>query len=216
MLLDVFRSNVSSVIRDIEPIDVRITVGCLLYSYISNQIDTLNLRDQLTSFKEYYYSECVDRKITNRTIGFINIEKLIKNRKISDFSNLSNSDYEQILKLFENTTLEVKFNPLTLDARMYGKDAFKSSYEKERFNILHSEFLKPIVMYYKNKYNIPYSNLQITEIPDTAIPGRDITFFIKDYLSIRIIQDIEQGLILLDKKPSVVKLTEDSFVHIII
>ena len=75
---------------------------------------------------------------------------------------------------------------------------------------------KPISMYYKNKYGIPYNKLRIVSVSDTVVPAKEITFFIDEYPSDRIVQDIERDLILFNIKPSVVRLTSDSFVYMII
>ena len=216
MLLTLLTQTINTIIKDIEPVDVRVATGCLLYSYLNNQDNKIDLRNKALAFKDYYYSQCIEKKITNRTIGFINIEKIVKNKKLQDISTISNSDYENILKWYNVSDLEVKFNPDDLDPRTYGTISFKSNYEKEKFSELHNNYLKPISLYYRNKYNIPYENLQIVSITDSVVPARDVTFFIKDYSSNRIVQDIEQGLILFNKKPSVVRLTTDSFVYIII
>ena len=98
MLLTMLTQTINTIIKDIEPVDVRITTGCLLYSYLNNQSDKTDLRNKALSFKDYYYSECIDRKITNRTIGFINIERIVRNKKFIDLNTLSNVDYEEILK----------------------------------------------------------------------------------------------------------------------
>ena len=216
MLLTILTQTINNVILDIEPVDVKVTTGCLLYSYLNNQPSRIDLRNKALAFKEYYYSQCIDKKITNRTIGYINIEKIIKNKKLKDISNISTLDYEEILKWFSNEVLEVRFNPKNIDPKTYGRISFKNTYEKEKFTELHNEYLKPISTYYRNKYNIPYEKLQIVDISDSVVPARDVTFFINDYSSNRIVQDIEQGLILFNKKPTVVRLTTDSFVYIII
>jgi len=87
---------------------------------------------------------------------------------------------------------------------------------RDTMSVMNEYGLKPISIYYRNKYSIPHGNLRIVNIADTIIPAKEITFFITDYSSYRIVQDIEQGLILFNKKPNVVKLTTDSFVCIII
>lgn len=216
MLLDILVQTINSVISDIEPIDVKITTGCLLYSYLNNQNSTLDLRNKALSFKDYYYSQCVDRKITNRTIGFINIERLIQNKNIKTLNGLSIPDYENILKSFNNTVLEEPFDPKRISSRTYGKISFKSNFEKQKYEYLHNEYLNPITAYYKNKYDIPFNNLKIVYVAETVVPAREIIFFIKNYPSDRVVQDLKQELILFKKKPSSIKLTADSFIHIII
>lgn len=216
MLLTILVQTINSVINDIEPNDVKITTGCLLYSYLNSQPNKTDLRNKAIAFKEYYHSQCIDKKITNRTIGFINIENLIRNKKINDINSLSTVDYESILKYYSNTELEVKFDPKNISPRTYGRLAFKSGYERARFSALHNEYLKPISMYYKNKYGIPYNKLRIVSVSDTVVPAKEITFFIDEYPSDRIVQDIERDLILFNIKPSVVRLTPDSFVYMII
>lgn len=216
MLLTMLTQTVNTVIKDIEPVDVKVAVGCLLYSFLDGQENKIDLRNKALAFKEYYYSQCIEKKITNRTIGFINIEKIVKNKKLTDMSNISIRDYEEILKWYSNTDLEVKFDPNVIDPRTYGKISFNSNYEKIKFTELHNEYLKPISIYYRNKYSISYEKLQIVSISDSVIPAREVTFFINGYSSNRIVQDIEKGLILFSKKPSVVRLTSDSFVYVII
>lgn len=216
MLLTMLTQTINTIIKDIEPSDVKIATGCLLYSYLNNQENKIDLRNKALSFKDYFYSQCIDRKINNRTIGFINIERIVENKKFTDLSSLSNSDYEEILKWYNTLDLEVKFNPLEVNPKTYGKISFSGNHEKTRFTELHNEFLKPISLYYRNKYNIPYGNLRIVNIGNTVIPAKAITFFITDYPSSRIVQDISQGLILFNKKPNMVKLTTDSYVYIII
>jgi len=154
MLLTLLTQTINTIIKDIEPVDVRVATGCLLYSYLNNQDNKIDLRNKALAFKDYYYSQCIEKKITNRTIGFINIEKIVKNKKLQDISTISNSDYENILKWYNVSDLEVKFNPDDLDPRTYGTISFKSNYEKEKFSELHNNYLKPISLYYRNKYNI--------------------------------------------------------------
>jgi hypothetical protein len=214
--LTILVQTINSVINDIEPADVRVTTGCLLYSYLNNQPNKVDLRNKALSFKDYYYSQCIDKKINNRTIGFISIENLIRNKKINSLNDLSISDYESILKSYNNTDLELKFDPKNMDPKTYGKISFSSNLERSKFSVLHNEYLKPISLYYNNKYSIPYSNLRIVSISETVVPAREITFFISDYPSDRIVQDIKQGLILFKKNPSVIRLTPDSFVYMII
>lgn len=216
MLLNMLTQTINTVINDIEPTDVKITVGCLLYSYLNGQETKIDLRNKALSFKDYYISEVTDRKIRNRTVGFITIEGIIKDKKYESLDNISTNDYEKILKAYDDTQLEVKYNPNSLDPMTYGKHSFKGSYEKERFSYLHNEILKPIASYCKNKYNVPYSNLRIVSVADTVIPAKEIVFFIVGYSSNRLIQDIEQGLILFNGKIDMIKLTTDSFIHIII
>jgi hypothetical protein len=97
MLLEMLKQTINNVISDIEPIDVKIAVGCLLYSYLDNQENKMDLRDKVVSFKNYYYSECVEKKFNNRTVGFINIEKIVRNKKFKSLNDVSHQDYESIL-----------------------------------------------------------------------------------------------------------------------
>jgi hypothetical protein len=216
MLLTILVQTINTIISDIEPTDVKITTGCLLYSYLNSQPSKVDLRNRALSFKDYYYSQCIDKKITNRTIGFINIENLIRNKKITNLNDLSITDYETILKYYNSTELELRFDPDRVNPKTYGRLSFKNNSEKVGFSLLHNKYLKPIASYYKNKYSIPYSNLKIVSVGETVVPAREIAFFISEYPSLRIVQDIERGLIMFDKKPSVVKLTSDSFVYMII
>jgi hypothetical protein len=216
MLLSILTQTIATVIRDIEPIDVKITTGCLLYSYLNNQENKIDLRDKALSFKDYYYSLCIERKIKNRTVGFINIERIINDKKIKHFPSISVKDYEDIIRWFNTIDLEVKFNPNDINPKTYGKIAFSSKYERDRFSELHNNFLTPIAKYYKNKYNISNNNLRIVNVSDTVIPAREITFFIDGYESLRVVQDITKGLILFNNKPTTVELTVDSLVRIII
>jgi hypothetical protein len=108
------------------------------------------------------------------------------------------------------------FDPKNMNARTYGKLRFSGNQEKDRFKNLHNNFLAPISNYYKNKYNINYSNLKIVEVADTVTPAKDVKFFITDYPSSRIVQDIESGLILFNEKPSMIKITSESYIHMII
>ncbi len=216
MLLVMLKQVINNIVDDIEPIDIKIATGCLLYSYLESQESKIDLRNKALSFKNYYYSECVDRKIVKRTIGFINIERIVRNKKFKNLNDVSQSDYEEILKWYNNTELEVKFDPKNMNPKTYGKISFSGNYEKNRFKELHENFLRPISNYYKNKYNIDHGSLRIVEVSDTVVPAKEIKFFIVDYPSSRIAQDIKNGSILFSVKPSAVKITPESYIHMII
>lgn len=216
MLLDRLKNTINTVIKDIEPNDMRVTVGCLLYSYLINQPSDLDVREKALSFKEYYYSEAYDRKYVNRTIGFSEISKLVENRKLKNISNIDIKDYEKILHHYSNVELERSYNPNLFGANVFGLSSFKSSAEKDAFKKLNDEYLKPISEYCLGKYESEYSNLKIIKVSDTILPAREIFFYYVDIPSTVIIDDIQKKKILFEKTPSVVRLTKESYIQLIV
>ena len=75
--------------------------GCLLYTYLENQTNRFDLRNKALSFKNFYLSDIMAKKYTNRTIGFIEIERFILNKKAKKLDNLTRSDLDKILTSYK-------------------------------------------------------------------------------------------------------------------
>lgn len=216
MLLKELTVIIDGITSDIVERDVRITVSCLLYDYLDNLPNKFDLRKTANTFKEYFISSVYDRKYKNRTIGYGKIEKLIKTNKYKLVSSMRKKDIKAIIDNFNNVQLETVYDPYINDSTMFGLSAYKNTNEKIAFEHLNSKILRPIARYMKDKYDSKFSNLQIIEVSDTIKPAREILINYLDIPSDRIFKDLTSGKILFDKMPSVIRLTKDSFIQIII
>lgn len=217
MLNKELTSNIKTVLVDIEPVDVKLTLGCLIYSLLEPSDNRTGLRKRALAFKDMYLSDIENKKYNNRTIGYIMIEKYFNNNnRIKDLDNIGLNTYEFILENYRRSELEEPFHPGGFSPMMYGLFSFKTDKEKKAYKHLHDKILSPIIKYYKYKYDIPYKNLKIVSVSDTVEPGRELFIFIKDYPTTKILDDIFKNRIIFDKRPSVVRLTRDAYLHIII
>lgn len=216
MLLENFTTVIEVVIKDIENDDVRITVGSMLYNYLESQTDQFDLRKKALSFKEFYLSEVINKKFYNRTIGYITIEKLIERKKITRMNQLRKADLDEIVRNFNKLETESLYNPNFFSSRVFGKESFIDKNEEDAFRRLNDDILKPIATYCKENYGSDYSNLKIVKVVDTVKPAREIYFYSKDVPTNSIVNDLRNGKILFTNKPTIIKLTRESYIHIII
>lgn len=216
MLLKDLTTVIESVINDIEPDDVRLSVGCLLYTYLENQTNRFDLRNKALSFKNFYLSDIMAKKYTNRTIGFIEIERFILNKKAKKLDNLTRSDLDKILTSYKNIDLEARFNPYMFSSKLFGLSSFKDEKEKLAYKYLNDEILRPIADYCKDNYSSEYSNLKIVKVTDTIKPAREIFFYYQDIPTANLITDLNNKKIIFKTPPAKVKLTRESYIHVIL
>lgn len=216
MLLKDLTTVIESVINDIEPDDVRLSVGCLLYTYLENQTNRFDLRNKALSFKNFYLSDIMAKKYTNRTIGFVEIEKFILGKKAKKLDNLTRSDLDKILTSYKNIDLEARFNPYMFSSKLFGLSSFKDEKEKLAYKYLNDEILRPIADYCKNNYSSEYSNLKIVKVTDTIKPAREIFFYYQDIPTTNLITDLNNKKIIFKTPPTKVKLTRESYIHVIL
>jgi hypothetical protein len=174
----------------------RIIATALLYGYIVSAIRSDSSNDASSVASSYYkiYKSAVSEMKASYISYPIIVSKIEASYKASSFSDLSETQISEIMRLYRDKTKKVDFSVNMFSQYMYGI-ANMSISQHSKLAAHHYECICPIVRRYVDGYGAKASDMTVVsaygDFPDN--PGKEIIFYINNIPSAKIVSDIENG-----------------------
>lgn len=176
--------------------DLENVVACITYKYSESALGYYsNASSSMRSVVSSFVSK-VKEEIASLSGKFISYDLMLqKSRSLGkdNFSTYNDDDVNCIYSIYMDKTQVIPFDAYYYRPGMYkvSNMTIKESISLER---THNAVMKPIIMYYMSKYDIPASKLEIKSAKtDDDVVGKEILFAIDGISASSVYQDYRRG-----------------------
>lgn len=155
----------------------------------------------------------VAESMGGKFISYKEIKQNIKNYNIKSILDLTETQINEIYKLYENKTEIAEFDLSNYSSRMY--NIYKlTEKENNRLSKIHFKVICPIMTYYKTYYGIRMAAINVED--SGSVPAHEIKLSIDGILINQIYNDIERDVMNIQQYLARIDLTPDGSVKILI
>ena len=193
-----------------------ILTGCLLLKALKSILkQSASYQDGLQRKSDEFVAtyQNISESLEGRFVSYKKIKEKIKNYKLGSFLQITETQVDEIYKLYENKAEIKEFNAHTFSQFMYQTMATQDN-EVSRLSRVHFKVVVPIIEYYMSNFNIRTKDVSLEDVGNRL--GTEIKISISGIRTSQLYSDISRNLMNVKHYIYDINITPDSFVKIYI